>query len=322
MGRRPEGDDCSAELLCYLVLGAAARNGDESLLRPKVHFFLRGLDEMVVALNGTPDEVVPKLYLSLHDAKEGEGGGRHDDSFLPVLTCRNCGQHFFERHYQDLDFTYGSGNRIRGFENGDAVVDAKGNDNAVWSTAPAAAGTRLLMSNRLLEDAGDTSTGRSAKWLRAYLRGQGIELVNLGEAGRVGRGEIGHWICSVCGATKSPYSVDAEITHFLTTHAESCGKEPKRLAAMSRGASTGRSPEFDFSCRLAHFFRPGVFLDRGPTESLESHKEKGPSRRVDRGGYGTTFTRFPKKFFNSFLFRSSYPAKVVAPNVARRVSLD
>ena len=129
MGRRQEGDDCSAELLCYLVLEAAARNGDESLLRPKVHFFLRGLDEMVVALNGTPDQVFPKLYLSLHDAKEGEGGGRHDDSFLPVLTCRNCGQHFFERHYQDLDFTYGSGNRIRGFENGDAVVDAKGHDN-------------------------------------------------------------------------------------------------------------------------------------------------------------------------------------------------
>ncbi|TVS13641.1 MAG: DUF1998 domain-containing protein, partial [Planctomycetaceae bacterium] len=169
MGRRQEGDDCSAELLCYLVLGAAARNGDESLLRPKVHFFLRGLDEMVVALNGTPDEVFPKLYLSLHDAKEGEGGGRHDDSFLPVLTCRNCGQHFFERHYQDLDFTYGSANRIRGFENGDAVVDAQGNDNAVWSTAPADAGTRLLFSNRLLEDAGDFSTGRSAKWLRAWL---------------------------------------------------------------------------------------------------------------------------------------------------------
>jgi hypothetical protein len=162
MGRKQEGDDCSAELLCYLVLGAAARHGDESLLRPKVHFFLRGLDEMVVALSGTPDEVIPKLYLSLHDAKESEGGGRHDDSFLPVLTCRNCGQHFFERHYEDLDFTYGAGGRIRGFENGNAVVDANGTDNAVWSTAPAGAGTRL-------EDAGNNSTGRSARWLRAYL---------------------------------------------------------------------------------------------------------------------------------------------------------
>jgi hypothetical protein len=64
----------------------------------------------------------------------------------------------------------------------------------------------------------------------SYLRGQGIELVNLGEAGRVGRGEIGHMICAVCGATKTPYAVDAEINHFLKTHTESCGKEPKRLA--------------------------------------------------------------------------------------------
>jgi hypothetical protein len=64
----------------------------------------------------------------------------------------------------------------------------------------------------------------------SYLCGQGIELVNLGEAGRVKRGQIGHWICSVCGATKTPYAVDAEISHFLKTHTESCGKEPKRLA--------------------------------------------------------------------------------------------
>jgi hypothetical protein len=35
MGRKQEGDDCSAELLCYLVLGAAARNGDQSLMVAK-----------------------------------------------------------------------------------------------------------------------------------------------------------------------------------------------------------------------------------------------------------------------------------------------
>ena len=34
----------------------------------------------------------------------------------------------------------------------------------------------------------------------SYLRGQGIELVNLGEAGRVKNQELGHWICAVCGA--------------------------------------------------------------------------------------------------------------------------
>src|SRR5262249_2097012 len=48
-----------------------------------------------------------------------------------------------------------------------------------------------------------------------HLRGQGIELVNLGEAGRVKQGELGHWICSVCGAAKTPYPVPAEITNLL-----------------------------------------------------------------------------------------------------------
>ena len=59
----------------------------------------------------------------------------------------------------------------------------------------------------------------------SHLRGQGIELVNLGEAGRVKQGELGHWICSVCGAAKTPYAVPDEITHFLKIHKERCGKD-------------------------------------------------------------------------------------------------
>ena len=51
-----------------------------------------------------------------------------------------------------------------------------------------------------------------------YVRGQGIELVNLGEAGRVKKGELGHWICSVCGAAKTPYAVPAEVAQFLKIH--------------------------------------------------------------------------------------------------------
>ena len=65
MGRLPEGDRANAELLAYLVLGAAAQKSGESLLRPKVHFFLRGLDEMVVALDGTDSRPRAELFLSL-----------------------------------------------------------------------------------------------------------------------------------------------------------------------------------------------------------------------------------------------------------------
>jgi len=64
----------------------------------------------------------------------------------------------------------------------------------------------------------------------SHLRGQGIELVNVGEAGRVRQGEIGHWICSICGAAKSPYAVQQEIDRFLAIHKERCGRAVSRLA--------------------------------------------------------------------------------------------
>ena len=96
MSRLAEGERANAELLAYLILGAAARKGGDSLLRPKVHFFLRGLDEMVVALDGQPrTPVKADLFLSLHDAKE-QFGGRHDDALLPGADLPSCGQHFFE----------------------------------------------------------------------------------------------------------------------------------------------------------------------------------------------------------------------------------
>ncbi len=64
----------------------------------------------------------------------------------------------------------------------------------------------------------------------SFLRGQGVELVNLGEAGRVKQGQLGHWICSICGAAKSPYAVPTEIAQFLKIHKERCGKDVTRLA--------------------------------------------------------------------------------------------
>jgi hypothetical protein len=163
-GRLPEGEEASAELLAYLILGAAARKGSESLLRPKVHFFVRGLDEMVVAIDGTPEAVRADLYMSLSHAKEN-AGGRHDYAYFPVLTCRNCGQHFFEKHYAELGFDRGAGNRLKGFEAGQAVDGG----NAVWSTAPPGDdATRVLLTNRLLEEAESGGETKSSRWPRAW----------------------------------------------------------------------------------------------------------------------------------------------------------
>jgi hypothetical protein len=64
----------------------------------------------------------------------------------------------------------------------------------------------------------------------SHIHGQGLELVNLGEASRVKIGEQGHWICTVCGAAKTPYAVPTEIQQFLKIHTERCGREPQRIA--------------------------------------------------------------------------------------------
>ena len=58
---------------------------------------------------------------------------------------------------------------MKGFDHGDAVEDSQGKANAVWSTAPAEAGTRLVLTHRLLEEAdGGGPTARSLKWPRAW----------------------------------------------------------------------------------------------------------------------------------------------------------
>ena len=145
MSRLPEGDEANAELLAYLILGAAAQKAGESLLRPKVHFFLRGLDEMVVALDGTDADPRLHLFLSIHDAKE-HYPGRQDDAFFPVLTCRSCGQHFFEKYCLDLEFARGAKKQLRGFENGKAAPNEDGQENAFWSTSPEGTGTRMVLT--------------------------------------------------------------------------------------------------------------------------------------------------------------------------------
>jgi hypothetical protein len=189
MSRLTEGDRANAELLAYLVLGAAAGKAGESLLRPKVHFFLRGLDEMVVALDGTEADPRPRLFLSIGDAKQ-QYPGRHDDAFLPVLTCRGCGQHFFERFCLDLEFARGAKNQIRGFENGKAAPDEDGRENAFWSPSPEGNGTRLVLTNRLLEESDGGPSGGTSRWPRAWFCRQ---------CGAMHRGPSPHCLADGCG---------------------------------------------------------------------------------------------------------------------------
>lgn len=69
--------------------------------------------------------------------------------------------------------------------------------------------------------------------------GQKIRLVNIGPSDQVKAGHLGYPICSVCGATRSPYSSDKEIEDFLKKHKKSCGKTPNNLLLYSDSVVDG-----------------------------------------------------------------------------------
>ena len=69
--------------------------------------------------------------------------------------------------------------------------------------------------------------------------GQHVRLANVGPADRVKRGDLGYPICSICGAVRSPYASDMELTHFKQVHQERCGKAPEELAVTTDGRVDG-----------------------------------------------------------------------------------
>ena len=87
------------EILVWLALGAASRQGGRPLLRPVVHGFVRGVSGAVVTF---PDQAKDaKLWLSAEDALADNA----DLHRFPLLSCTTCGQHYFEHGLEDFNFT-------------------------------------------------------------------------------------------------------------------------------------------------------------------------------------------------------------------------
>ena len=89
------------EVLCWLLLGAAARRDDRPLLRPVVHAFVRGVAGAVVTF--PKDYPGARLWLSAEDEEQDEHHKQH--VHLPVRTCGTCGQHYFEHWLADFSYT-------------------------------------------------------------------------------------------------------------------------------------------------------------------------------------------------------------------------
>lgn len=87
------------EILVWLALGAASRQGGRPLLRPVVHGFVRGVSGAVVTFPEQSKDA--KLWLSAEDAL-AENADLHR---FPLLSCTSCGQHYFEHGLEDFNFT-------------------------------------------------------------------------------------------------------------------------------------------------------------------------------------------------------------------------
>ncbi|MEI6448108.1 MAG: DEAD/DEAH box helicase, partial [Actinomycetes bacterium] len=136
------------EVLAYLALGAAAKQNSRAFLRPVMHAFVRGVGGAVVTFPKGRKE--PRLWLSAEEAV------KHDEHLVRcgVLTCRTCGQHYFEHHLSDWTFTQAA-------PGGGRAVD----DRRFWESQSASAdGKRVVFTDRIIsaeaEDEDPESTAR------------------------------------------------------------------------------------------------------------------------------------------------------------------
>lgn len=138
LGREEPDANSEMELLIYLALGATAEKEKSPILRPQLHYFVRGLGGAAVVLNPFNDrETSVKLYFS----KQMAGDDNPEilpTAVFPVVTCTNCGQHFFESWLKDLETETG----LQG-----GLTDE---ENIYWPVTSEEEGKRIIFTNRFV----------------------------------------------------------------------------------------------------------------------------------------------------------------------------
>ena len=136
-------DEAKAELLSYLVLGAVA-NKDEPLLRPKLHYFIRGLQGMSAVLKERRSQnsiqTHPQIYFDANKAII-DNPDILPSAIFPVFSCMNCGQHYFEAWLDEVNI---EGDGLSG--------GAPDGDNIYWKVLDEENGTRFLFIDRFVSE--------------------------------------------------------------------------------------------------------------------------------------------------------------------------
>jgi transcription elongation factor Elf1 len=110
-------------------------------MRPKVHYFTKGLEGAVLTFvrQGQSDAFRAELHLSLASAMQK--GAVEPAACPPMLVCKNCGQHYLEGYYRNFSLSAG---KLNG-------SDLEG-DNAIWEVADETSGQRVLFTNRFTSE--------------------------------------------------------------------------------------------------------------------------------------------------------------------------
>lgn len=159
-------EEAQAHLLTYLVLGAAAEKDGNPLLRPKVHYFVRGLEGVAATLS---QESRPRLYFSAQEAQEAEPD-LAPAAIFPVYVCKTCGQHFFATYLQDFNVTgdrkpIASGGQLEG-------------DTVIWLPSPSQdeGGSRVFFTDRFVAEDADELDDAAAGKVRERLSSRYMDL--------------------------------------------------------------------------------------------------------------------------------------------------
>lgn len=145
-----------AELMSYLVLGAAANKEGRAVFRPVVHAFVRGIPGAVVTFPS--GEETPRLWLSGEDEKQDSG----DEEYFPlrIFTCTTCGQHYFIHHAKDYSFIQ---NQPQG---GDICED----ETCYWEKMdPENDGKRVILLDKLIAQDDEGDEPRNPRMVNVWL---------------------------------------------------------------------------------------------------------------------------------------------------------
>ena len=152
MGRELPTRDDQYEFLTYLTLGAVAERDGSPILRPQLHYFIRGLAGAVGVLKESIQNITQiELFFSAQKAGE-KYPHLHQRAIFPILSCRNCGQHFFESWLSHLN------EEVEGLQGGLAE-----GENVYWEGSPDDEGTKVLFTNRFFSEIEDELDDYSEK---------------------------------------------------------------------------------------------------------------------------------------------------------------